>query len=234
MSSSLPTYLWGSKEMYFIWLILSSGWYINAEIQREKFTNVPSLGLVNVSGMPEKIPESCSQLPVITDIQEMCYASGLSLFHLVTETVFNSGTGMWVQAGLSKCALVMHVWWELNRKQELAQLFEWQGIFPEGYIQSIMVLNTDCCKLCSFMETPEALFWKNLGLGMDWFTLLVVNSERGGDDLVTVKEKKQWEGEDEVVSDDTSVHAPFQMGVEHSLFLLWLLPRESSSTFSPQ
>jgi hypothetical protein len=35
-----------------------------------------------------------------------------------------------------------------------------------------------------------------------------------------LKEKKQWEGEDEVVSDDTSVDAPFQMGVEHSLFLL--------------
>lgn len=66
---------------------------------------------------------------------------------------------------------------------------------------------------------------------MDWFTLLVVNSERGGDDSVTVKEKKQWEGEDEVVSDDTSVHAPFQMGVEHSLSLLWLLPKEVAAHF---
>lgn len=66
---------------------------------------------------------------------------------------------------------------------------------------------------------------------MDWFTLLVVNSERGGDDLATGKEKKQWEGEDEVVSDDTSVHAPFQMGVEHSLFLLWLCPRKEQHIF---
>lgn len=66
---------------------------------------------------------------------------------------------------------------------------------------------------------------------MDWFTLLVVNSERGGGDLVTVKEKKQWEGEDEVVSDDTSVHVPFQMGVEHSLFLLWLLLKKVAAHF---
>lgn len=66
---------------------------------------------------------------------------------------------------------------------------------------------------------------------MDWFTLLIVNGERGGDDSVTVKEKKQWGGEDEVVSDDTSVDAPFQKGAEYSLFLLWLLPKKVAAHF---
>ena len=66
---------------------------------------------------------------------------------------------------------------------------------------------------------------------MDWFTLLVVNGEREGDDLVTVKEKKQWEREDEVVSDDTSVNVPFQMGVEYHLLLLWLLPKKVAAHF---
>lgn len=45
-----------------------------------------------------------------------------------------------------------------NRKKELAQLFEWQGLFPEGSIQSIMVLNRNRRKLYSFMETSEASF----------------------------------------------------------------------------
>lgn len=69
---------------------------------------------------------------------------------------------------------------------------------------------------------------------MDWFTLLVVNSEKGGDDSVTVKEKKLWEGEDEVVSDDTSVDAPLPDGGGTQPFPALASAQESSSTFSPQ
>lgn len=160
----------------------------------------------------------------------MCYASGLSLFHLVTEMVFNSSTGLWVQAGPSKCALVMQVCWELNRKK-VSPTFWMAGSISRRFHSKFMVLNTDCCKLYSFMETSEAFFWKKLGLGMDWFTLLVVNSERGSDDLVTVKREKavggrRWSGE--------WWHfcwCPFQMGVEHSLSLLWLLPKKVAARF---
>lgn len=106
----------------------------------------------------------------------------------------------------------MHVSWELNRKQELAQLLEWQGPCPEGSIQSIMVLNRDCWKSCRILETSEAFFWKNLALGVHWLTLLLVNGERGGDDSVAVKVKKQWKGEGEVMSDDTSDDAPSRWG----------------------
>lgn len=41
------------------------------------------------------------------------------------------------------------------------------------------------------METSEASFLKNLCLGIDWFTLLLGNGERGGDESVTVKERKR-------------------------------------------
>lgn len=79
-------------------------------------------------------------MSIITDIQKMGYDSGLQLFHLGIEIVYNSGIGLWVQAGPFKCALVTYVSWELNRKKELAQLLEWQGPCPEGSIQSIKVL----------------------------------------------------------------------------------------------
>ena len=81
------------------------------------------------------------------------------------------------------------------------------------------------------METSEAFFRKNLGLGMDWFTLLIVNSEKGGDDSVTVKEKKLWEGEDEVVSDDTSVDAPLPDGGGTQPFPALLLPKKVAAHF---
>lgn len=45
-----------------------------------------------------------------------------------------------------------------QQKEELAHFLEWQGPFPEGSIQSIMELNRDCWKLCSFMDTSEASF----------------------------------------------------------------------------
>lgn len=66
---------------------------------------------------------------------------------------------------------------------------------------------------------------------MDWFTLVLVNGERGGDDLVTVKERKQWEGEGEVVSDDNSDDAPLPDGGIQPLPAL-ASSQESSSTFS--
>lgn len=193
--------------------------------------NAPRLGLVNGVWHAWKIPKSCSQMPVITDIQKMGYDSGLSLFHLGTEMVFNSGTGLWIQAGSFKCVLVMYMCWEFNRKKEWVQFLEWQGPYPEGSIQSITVLNWDCWKSCSFTETSEASFLKNLGLGIDWFTLLLGNGERGGDDSVTVKERKWWEGEGEVMSDDTFDDAPYYIGVGYSLFLLWLLPKKVVAHF---
>lgn len=81
------------------------------------------------------------------------------------------------------------------------------------------------------METSEASFLKNLCLGIDWFTLLLGNGERGGDDSVTVKERKRQEGEAEVMSDDTFDDAPYYMGVGYGLFLLWLLPKKVAAHF---
>ena len=49
--------------------------------------NMPSLELLSVSGMPKKIPESCSQMSIRTNIQKMGYDAGLHLFHLVIEMV---------------------------------------------------------------------------------------------------------------------------------------------------
>lgn len=189
--------------------------------------NVPSLQPVNVSGMPWKVPESCSQVSVITDIQKTGYDSGL--FHLGIETVFHSGIGLWVQAVPFKFDLVMYVCWELNRKEELAQFLECQGPFPEGSIQTTMVLNRDCWKLCSFVEISIPSFWKNLGVGIDWFTLLPLNGERTGNDVITVQERKQGEGggTEWWRSGDT----PFQTGVRYSLFLLWLLPKKVAAHF---
>lgn len=63
---------------------------------------------------------------------------------------------------------------------------------------------------------------------MDWFTLFLVNAERGGNDSVPVKETKQQEGEGRAVSDDTSDAAPFHVGVGYALFLLRLLPKKAA------
>lgn len=82
-------------------------------------------------------------MSIITDIQKMGYDSGLRLFHLGIETVFNSGIGLRAQAGPFKSALVMYGSWELNRKKEVAQFLEWQGPCPEGSIQGLKVLNRD-------------------------------------------------------------------------------------------
>lgn len=48
----------------------------------------------------------------------------------------------------------------LGAQQEgrISPTFEEQGLIPEGSIQSIMVLSSDSCKLCSFMETSEGSF----------------------------------------------------------------------------
>lgn len=81
------------------------------------------------------------------------------------------------------------------------------------------------------METSEASFLKNLGLGIDWFTFLLGNGERGGDDFVIVKGRKWWEGEGEVMSDDTFDDAPYYMRVGYSLFLLWFLPKKVAAHF---
>lgn len=48
-------------------------------------------------------------MSTITDIQEMGYDSGLRLFHLGIEIVFNSGIGLWAQAAPFKSALGMYV-----------------------------------------------------------------------------------------------------------------------------
>lgn len=55
---------------------------------------------------------------------------------------------------------------------------------------------------------------------MDWFILVLVNGERGGDDLVIVKERKQWEGEGEVVSDDNFDDVLFLDGGIQFFFVL--------------
>lgn len=50
----------------------------------------------------------------------------------------------------------MYVCWEQNRKEELAQLLEWQHPSPEGSIQSLMALKRDYWKVYHFMEATEA------------------------------------------------------------------------------
>lgn len=76
---------------------------------------------------------------------------------------------------------------------------------------------------------------KNLGLGVDWFTWLLVNAERGGNDWVTATERKHQEGEGGAVSDDTWNDAPFHTGRGGIQTLPVLAsPQESSSTFSPE
>lgn len=76
------------------------------------------------------------------------------------------------------------------------------------------------------METSEASFLKNLCLGIDWFTLLLGNGERGGDDSVTVKERKRKEGEAEVMSDDTFDDAPYYMGWDTAFSCSGFFPRK--------
>ena len=57
---------------------------------------------------------------------------------------------------------------------------------------------------------------------MNWFALPPVNGERGGDDSVTVRERKQEKGEGEVMSDD----APFQMGLVTAFSCSGFFPRK--------
>lgn len=61
--------------------------------------------------------------------------------------------------------LVMYASWEPDRKKSISPAPEWQGPCPEGSIQSITVLNEDCWKSCSFIETSDASFCKNSGAG---------------------------------------------------------------------
>ena len=67
---------------------------------------------------------------------------------------------------------------------------------------------------------------------MDWFTWLLVNAERGGNDWVTATERKHQEGEGGAVSDDTWNDAPFHTGRGgYRLFLFWLLPKKVAAHF---
>lgn len=73
--------------------------------------------------------------------------------------------------------------------------------------------------------------WKTLGLGVDWFTWLLVNAQRGGNDWVTATERKQREAEGRAVSDDTWRDAPSTWGWGDRLSLLWLLPKKVAAHF---
>lgn len=66
---------------------------------------------------------------------------------------------------------------------------------------------------------------------MDWFTLLPLNCERTGNDLITVKERKQ--GEEEVLSGDDLVTPLSRRGGEIQPFPALASSQESSSTFPP-
>lgn len=66
---------------------------------------------------------------------------------------------------------------------------------------------------------------------MDWFTLFLVNAERGGNDSVPVKETKQQEGEGRAVSDDRSDDAPSTWGWDTRFSCSGFSPRKQQHIF---